>query len=166
MTPYVPPTVPRGEDDDDFHNKQGLDVTAFKNYFLLLALLVVLLALVFWLIHRRKVRKRRSRQHALARDVEAWSSTRRPIHGRYRTDNSVYLLCQMERLNEHGEAPPPYQPKIEATTMHVTIPLRTLAMDKSDRLQLPKYCDTEYMSLTPSMKEEAAHPREERGAKA
>jgi hypothetical protein len=31
MTPYVPSTVPRGEDDDDFHNKQGLDVTAFKN---------------------------------------------------------------------------------------------------------------------------------------
>jgi hypothetical protein len=149
------------DEDEDFDIEPDSDVNAFNYYFLLLAVLAVLIALVIWLIHRRKVRQRalwnQNGQQALPRDVEGWPGTRRLIHGRYRANNSVFLR-QTEGLNEHGEAPPPYQPKMEATPMALAIPLRTLPIDESDRSRPPQYCDRERTASTSSTRQETAHP--------
>ncbi|KAH6881281.1 hypothetical protein BKA58DRAFT_371306 [Alternaria rosae] len=134
-----PSIFPR--DDDDLYPKERQDVGFFNYYFLLLGVLVVLIAVAIWLIHRRKVRHRalwrQNGQQALARDVEAWPGTRR-LHGRCRATNSV-LLRPPEGLNEHGEAPPPYQPKSEATSTILPIPLRILPAYESGRPLPPQY---------------------------
>jgi len=91
---------------------------------------------------------RRSGHNALARDLDGWVNTRRWMHGAWRYNQSAAFVRREEGLNEHGEAPPPYRPKGEATadvgashdvTTGLTIPLRTLPRDETERSRLPGY---------------------------
>lgn len=138
------------EDDDikEEFEESGREAKTFNYYFLLLAVLVILIAMIFWFLHRRRLRRRefwrQSGEQALARDVEGWANPRRFMHGRYRANDAVPLRQTADRcegLDEHGEAPPPYQSKPEDTTVTVTIPLRTLPRDGSERSQPPQYHD-------------------------
>jgi hypothetical protein len=92
---------------------------------------------------------RRSGQDALAMDLEGWTGTRRFIHGSYGQHHLAYVRRQ-EGLDEHGEAPPPYQPKSDITVdapadealgpaSSLAIPLRTLPRDENERAQPPGY---------------------------
>ncbi|RAR01778.1 hypothetical protein DDE82_006252 [Stemphylium lycopersici] len=140
----------RAENDDikEEFEESGRQVKTFNYYFLLLALLVIIIAMVFWFLHRRRLRRRQfcrqSGEQALERDVEGWANPRRFMHGRQRANDAVPLRQTADRcegLDEHGEAPPPYHSKPEDTTLSVTIPLRTLPRDESERTQPPQYHD-------------------------
>ena len=133
----------RGNDDDAELSPEERNNTSFYKYFyLLLGMLAGFILVAIWLIHRRKVRRRalwpQNGQQASARDVEAWPGTRRLLHGRCRATNSV-LLRQTEGLDEHGEAPPPYQAKSEVSSTTIAIPLRILSADGSERSLPPQY---------------------------
>jgi len=85
------------------------------------------------------------------------------VHGSWRGGAGGGLSRREEGLNEHGEAPPPYQPQTDATTAGnvdaegsealqpgtaqdavtgLTIPLRTLSRDGRATLKPPKYQET------------------------
>lgn len=85
------------------------------------------------------------------------------MHGSWRGGAGGGLSRREEGLNEHGEAPPPYQPLADATTAGntdaegsealrpgtaqdavtgLTIPLRTLSRDGRATLKPPGYQDT------------------------
>jgi hypothetical protein len=134
--------ISRYETSSDDEEVSDSDAYAFNYYFLLLAVFAFFVAALLWYLHRRRAKKRalvrRSGQHALARDIEGWAGTRRFMHGRYRPSNAV-LVRQNEGLNEHGEAPPPYQPKVDGPTVDVTIPLQTLSRDENERSHPPQY---------------------------
>ncbi|KAF1831951.1 hypothetical protein BDW02DRAFT_571522 [Decorospora gaudefroyi] len=155
--------VPRAVDDfdDGFEESHLPDASAFNYYFLLLAVLVVLVALLLWFIHRCKTRQRerlrRGGEQALARDLDGWTDTRRLLHGRYRHNDAVFVHND-EGLDDHGEAPPPYQPKTAATTADVTIPLRALPRDEIERSRPPQYCDTPRSPLNISAAQDSVHP--------
>jgi hypothetical protein len=133
------------EEEQDFNDAQSSDVKAFNYYFLLLAMLVLLVALFLWIIHwwrkRQRDRLRQSGQQALARDLEGWQNAQRLMHGRYRANGAV-LVQRDEGLNEHGEAPPPYLPKTEGAVEEVTIPLRTLSRGEAERSRPPQYYES------------------------
>jgi len=134
----------RGDDKDDaeLYPEERQNASFYKYFYLLLGMLAGLILVAAWLIHRRKVRRRALRrlngQPASARDVEAWPGTRRLLHGRYRATNSV-LLRPTEGLDEHGEAPPPYQPKSGVNSTTIAIPLRVLSANESERSLPPQY---------------------------
>ncbi|CAO2655543.1 Nn.00g043460.m01.CDS01 [Neocucurbitaria sp. VM-36] len=127
----------------------------FNYYFLFLVMFGVLVAVLLWWLQRQKKRRkeltRLGAQDALARDMEGWTNTRRFMHGRYARNHQAAFIRREEGLDEHGEAPPPYQPKNEATeaqepveaaqtaASRVTIPLRTVAKDVIDRSRPPAY---------------------------
>lgn len=136
--------------DNGTHN----DVV-FNYYFLFLVVFGIIMAALLWWLQRQKRRRkeltRLNGQHALARDMEGWTSTRRFMHGRYaRNHQAAFIRCE-EGLDEYGEAPPLYQPKSEITkakepleaaqiaASRVTIPLRTVSRDKIDRARPPEY---------------------------
>jgi hypothetical protein len=118
----------------------------FNYYFLFLALLAGVLAVLLWWMHRHRRREqeqlRLRGQHALARDVERWAN-----EGRNR-------LPIVEGLNEFGEAPPSYKPKVDLGTtvttldggsgpaVNVTIPPRALSRDEFEHARLPDYVET------------------------
>ncbi|KAI4698654.1 hypothetical protein J4E81_005265 [Alternaria sp. BMP 2799] len=139
-----PSIFPRGDDTDDaeLYPEERQNASFYKYFYLLLGMLAGLILVAAWLIHRRRVRhltvRRQNGQQAPARDAEAWPGTRRLLHGRYRATNSV-LLRQTEGLDEHGEAPPPYQPKSEASSTTIAIPLRVLSANESERSLPPQY---------------------------
>lgn len=94
---------------------------------------------------------RLSGQHALARDIEGWTSTQRVARARYHRGYAPVFLRREEGLDEHGDAPPPYQPKSEMTvtnhyvgaahdtTSGLLVPPPTLPKDEIDRAQPPVY---------------------------
>ena len=139
-----PSIFPRDDDKDDaeLYPEERQNVSYFSNYYFLLIILAVLILVAAWLIHSRNVRRRalsrQNGQQASARDVEAWPGTRRLLHGRYGATNSV-LLRPTEGLDEHGEAPPPYQAKSEVSSTTIAIPLRILSADGSERSLPPQY---------------------------
>lgn len=130
----------------------------FNYYFLFLALFGVLVAVLLWWIHREKKRRkeltRLSGQNALARDLEGWTNTRRFMHGRYNRNHRTAFIRGEEGFDEHGEAPPPYQPKSDMTKAQessqaaqdaaglLTIPLGALPRDEIERARPPAYCNT------------------------
>jgi hypothetical protein len=139
------PTTDRSDHDED--------ESVFNYYFLFLAVLGVLVGLLLWWLHwrrkQRKARMRRSGQDALARDLEGWTGTRRFYHGSYGRHQVSYVRRQ-EGLDEHGEAPPPYQSKSDTTVdapseqahgtaSSLAIPLRTLPRDEGERARPPGY---------------------------
>lgn len=89
----------------DTPNASGL----LNYYFLLLAVLVVVVLVGYYFYARRRRRKiarlRTRGQSALARDLEGWPGWRR---GRWAGGDRERL----EGLNERGEAPPPYMPRL------------------------------------------------------
>lgn len=119
------------------------DAYVFNYYFLFLALFAVLIATLLWWLHLRRKRQKQQRrlsgQHALARDVEGWAGARRFMHGRYGRFHTSTRVRHIEGLDEHGEAPPPYQPKDEVTVearqdvSGLAVPLRTMARIGHDR---------------------------------
>lgn len=143
----VPPNIYPTADDST--QQPVHDAYVFNYYFLFLALFAVLIAALLWWLHLRRKRQKQQRrlsgQHALARDFEGWAGARRFMHGRYGRYHTSARLRHMEGLNEHGEAPPPYQPKDEITvearqdTSGLAVPLRTLARLGHDRTQPPGY---------------------------
>ncbi|KAH7135039.1 hypothetical protein B0J11DRAFT_412723, partial [Dendryphion nanum] len=127
----------------------------FNYYFLILAAFGVAVAIGLWLVRRRKRRQKEQMrlrgQNALARDLEGWSNSRRWMHGTWRHNHTSALVRREEGLNEHGEAPPPYHPKNNITTVHnssggapdamagLTAPLRTLSRDEAELPRPPAY---------------------------
>ncbi|KAH8811847.1 hypothetical protein F5884DRAFT_783615 [Xylogone sp. PMI_703] len=113
--------------------RETVQTHLFNYYFLILAVLAVLLALVFVYYGRRRRNRaailRANGQYALARDVDGWRGTwgintnwvnRRyapatgmPGYRSARTGrwNNVFGFGDREGLNERGEAPPPYVPE-------------------------------------------------------
>jgi hypothetical protein len=157
-SPYYP--FDPAEEDQDLSDTQTSDTKAFNYYFLMLAILVALVALLLWLIHRRRKRQRallrQGGQQALARDLEGWRNTQRLMHGRYRADGAV-LVHRDEGLDEHGEAPPPYQPKTEGTAADVTIPLRSLARNEVERSHPPQYDESPQTHSSPDVRQETRY---------
>lgn len=94
----------------DVPNSSGL----LNYYFLLLAILVFVVLVGYYFYARRRRRKiarlRTRGQSALARDLEGWPGWRR---GRWAGNDRERL----EGLNERGEAPPPYMPRIPQEVM-------------------------------------------------
>jgi hypothetical protein len=148
-TNHTPPqlfSIPTEPPDGPVHDGAG-----FNYYFLFLGAFVVLLAAFFWWLRQRRKQRiellRRRGRHALARDLEGWAGgTRRYMHGRYSLVQTTARTRHSEGLDEHGQAPPPYEPKSEATTREatevvpgVTIPLRTFARDEPLRTPPPQY---------------------------
>ena len=88
-------------------------------YFLLLAIFVIVLALVYWTLARRRHQRlqasRSVQQNALAQDLQIWPGRRRGL-GRWRAapDNNR----TEEGLDERGEAPPPYLKEPEQAHPH------------------------------------------------
>ncbi|KAF2706154.1 hypothetical protein K504DRAFT_505114 [Pleomassaria siparia CBS 279.74] len=135
--------------------EQQRNESVFNYYFLFLAAFVAIIVVGLWLIHRRRKKRkeqmRLSGQHALARDLDGWVNTRRWMHGNWRHNQASAFVRREEGLNEHGEAPPPYQPKSDVTVSQgdveatqdsargLTIPLRALSRDEMERSQPPGY---------------------------
>lgn len=109
-TSSFPPSNHSPGDGDDGHN-DGL----LNYYFLLLALFIVAVLLVFWSFSRKR-RAKQARQHvsqqdALATDLRAWRRISGRSRGRYWSSvagNRDSRMHDEEGLNERGEAPPPY----------------------------------------------------------
>ena len=106
-------------------------------YFLFLALLVAVVAVLLWYIHRHRKRGqeqvRLRGRHALVHDVE---------QAILRRNQPPFV----EGLNESGEAPPPYKPEDNKTTIvetaennGITIPPRVLSRDGTEHVRLPDY---------------------------
>jgi hypothetical protein len=132
------------------------DETVFNYYFLFLAAFAVLIAALLWWLHkqrqRRKEQMRLGGHNALSQDLDGWAGARRFMHGRYGR-HQVALGWREEGLNEHGEAPPPYQPKNEVLVSHqpttaaqnstsLAVPLRTFTRDITNRACPPGYSAT------------------------
>lgn len=148
----LPPGLFPAAFDDDPHRVDRDRV--FNYYFLFLALFGVLLAVFLWWVHKRRKRRkeqmRLSGHNALARDMEGWVNTRRWFHGAWRHNEAAAFVRREEGLNEHGEAPPPYEPKSDAVAVQnaaeprdresgLAIPLRTLSRDHIEPASPPGY---------------------------
>jgi len=136
-------------------------------YFVFLALAGVAVCVAGYMIHRRRRRRKaqfhNSGQTALARDLDGWVNTRRWYYGSGRGGLGGSLARREEGLDEHGEAPPPYKPRADATTdtpgiaggttvlpsgedhdavTGLSIPLRTLSRAGRATLKPPGYQET------------------------
>ena len=96
-------------------NREGTS-GVFNYYFLLLAVFVIIVALVWLSLIRRNRQKlalsRHNGQTALARDLEGTPGGRRWGPGRWRFPRPE------EGLDERGQAPPPYMPAPLDATVH------------------------------------------------
>lgn len=128
-------------DDDDLSDSltnipQSSDTPSASGlinyYFLLLAVLVVVVLVGYYFYARRRRRKiaqlRTRGQSALARDLEGWPGWHR---GRWAGGDRERL----EGLNERGEAPPPYMPRIPQEAIiredvAIGVPLQNLGENK------------------------------------
>lgn len=149
-SPFEPANAGAQYDPNEERNEK-----AFNYYFLILAGIVFALAIGLWWIRRRKRRQkeqmRLNGQHALARDLDGWANSRRWMNGNWRQNQSPTVSGHEEGLNEHGEAPPPYQPKNDTSGTHadlgnardavtgLTIPMHVLPRDEIDRFRPPPY---------------------------
>ncbi|KAH7082949.1 hypothetical protein BKA63DRAFT_140260 [Paraphoma chrysanthemicola] len=106
-------------------NEHIRDESVFNYYFLFLIVFAVLIAALLWWLHkqrkRRKEQLRLSGHNALSQDLEGWVGARRFMHGRYGGNQAAFRRRE-EGLDEHGEAPPPYQSKNEVSVSHDTTP--------------------------------------------
>jgi hypothetical protein len=135
----------------DPQNEPVHNGTVFNYYFLFLAAFVVLIGASLWWVHGRRRRRTQqlqaSGQHALARDLEGWAGTQGSTHGIYGRYPPLIHAMRAEGLDEHGEAPPPYQSKNEVAVgatqapegAQVTIPRRTHARDEHHIILPPGY---------------------------
>ncbi|EUC50011.1 hypothetical protein COCMIDRAFT_83029 [Bipolaris oryzae ATCC 44560] len=121
-----------------FEDETPHEVSAFKYYFLLIGVLVVMVAFLLWYLNRRTKHRReffgQDSEQPPARDIQTWSQPRRFMYGIYEASNS-FLSRQSEGPDQNGDAPPPYQPKSRAPTIDVEIPLPTLSRSLSQRSQ-------------------------------
>lgn len=158
--PDTPPPLfpPAGPAADRYNPETEQSESVFNYYFLILAVFGVFVAVSLWWVRRRRKRRkemmRLSGQNALARDLDGWVNTRRWIHGAWRHGQTAAFVRREEGLNEHGEAPPPYQPNNEATVPRegdgatqgpgsgLVIPLRALSRDGADATLPPEYEET------------------------
>ncbi|KAF2749858.1 hypothetical protein M011DRAFT_278682 [Sporormia fimetaria CBS 119925] len=153
VDPRPPPSIfeitPHDPDDPDRQRKEGV----FNYYFLILAGFGCLIAIGLWWIRRRRKRRklmlRLSGQNALAQDLDGWSNTRRWMRGFWRAEQPAIVRPE-EGLNEHGEAPPPYQPTAPSVTEvspaaiqdlsnGLTLPERVLSTRRAEAIQPPQY---------------------------
>ena len=152
-----------------------------NSYFAILALLVLFVFLGLWLLHRRKkqakARRITDRREALARDLDSWASRDGAgpaagngqsgfgfgrYWGHWRSWSDGYTRRE-EGLDERGEAPPAYSPRVlaedpqtEARTdtdtggrqgedhsgaRSLQIPLRTLSRGEVPGLKPPEYVE-------------------------
>ncbi|KAK4960641.1 hypothetical protein LTR66_006735 [Elasticomyces elasticus] len=115
-------------------------------YFVFLAILVCLLALVGFLIYRRRNRRisrlRNSEQNALARDLRSAQDQAGGRSRGGRSDDEENI--RVEGLDERGEAPPPYKPRTDERARdaasresgshirdELAVPLRTLSRENA-----------------------------------
>jgi hypothetical protein len=170
----VPPPLfePAGDAADPSDPTAQPKESVFNYYFLILVAFGVLVAVGLWWIRRRRKRRkeqmRLSGQHALARDLDGWVNTRRWIHGTWRHNQAAAFVRREEGLNEHGEAPPPYQPTHEAPVASgepqvrqdpvsgLSIPLRTLSRDAIETLRPPEYRETDASQAHPNVRPSTA----------
>ena len=131
------------------------DETVFNYYFLFLVALGFLVTLLLYWVHRRRIKKRQQLQgtvtRALARDIENWAATRHTRSATHIPHQASSHVRRQDGLDEHGEAPPPYQPKSDTSVTPspvdgphdagtpLAVPLRTLARDEVMRSQPPNY---------------------------
>ncbi|KZF18931.1 hypothetical protein L228DRAFT_271565 [Xylona heveae TC161] len=113
---------PRDENPDGQSGAQGQRDGLLNYYFLLLAILIIIIGVAYWVFHRRRKNKvarvRNSGQNALARDLDGWAPRSRWIYGGWRGVMGGNARHE-EGLDEHGEAPPPYQPRgTHSSTTH------------------------------------------------
>jgi cbb3-type cytochrome oxidase subunit 3 len=143
----LPELFPAATGPADGHVHNG---TVFNYYFLFLAALCVLLVALLWWVHRQRKRRKQqlhlNGQHALARDLEGWAGARRFMHGRHGQYLTPAHTRREEGLDEHGDAPPPYQPKSDVTVetvqdpgREIAIPLQALLQNEHDRARPPGY---------------------------
>lgn len=155
--PTPPLLRPAGASSDEEELERETQEGVFNYYFLILAGFGVMVGVTLWYIRkqriRRKERMRLSGQNALARDMEGWVNTRRWMHGAWRHNQTAGLIRREEGLNEHGEAPPPYEPNNVVSVPHngageqdpasgLTIPMRVLSRDGVQSSGPPKYEET------------------------
>ncbi|KAH8724997.1 hypothetical protein GQ44DRAFT_727173 [Phaeosphaeriaceae sp. PMI808] len=149
-TDTAPPQLfPPAADSDSDSDDPDRNETVFNYYFLFLAAFGALVAVLLWWLHRQRRRRKQQQrlggQHALARDLQGWTGARRFIHGRYTPYQTAAQTRREEGLDEHGEAPPPYQHKtyIPSDTLPspraLAIPLRTISRDNNHLVQPPGY---------------------------
>jgi hypothetical protein len=112
---------------------------------------------------------RRSGHNALARDMDGWINTRRWFHGPSRYNHAAAFVRSEEGLNEHGEAPPPYQTKNDGITAHaparthdivsgLAVPLQTLSRDAVHHGQPPEYRETIGGGESSTARPDSVHP--------
>ncbi|OAG18809.1 hypothetical protein CC77DRAFT_1021706 [Alternaria alternata] len=175
----ISPTVPSGED------APSIEHISFNYYLLFLGVPVALIALVYFRIYRHRATQRQNGQRTEARYVEGWPRIRSLVRGTYGINDSV-VSRQPEGLNEHvpnvdvhvedgpnenGEAPPPYQPKVEETEAVVAISLQALQMDETVRRETvgeqppSQYTAAERTASTLSTGEEVTQTEAESGAR-
>ncbi|MCJ1450915.1 hypothetical protein MMC28_001249 [Mycoblastus sanguinarius] len=110
--------IPSAIDNANYgSNGSNSDKGVLNYYFLLLAVFIVIIALAYWSLARRRrnkiARLRYNQQTALARDLETWPGRRRGV-GRWRFAGMGGHETRVEEgLDERGEAPPPYLAKPE-----------------------------------------------------
>ncbi|SLM36266.1 hypothetical protein LPUS_00568 [Lasallia pustulata] len=134
--------APTGYGAPSTNLQQGRNTGILNYYFLLLAIFIVVIALGYCILIRRRKRKvarsRSTGQNALAQDLEGWAGTRRWGHNRWRS-SGVHEPRAEEGLDDRGEAPPPYMPG-EPSPVHLDagnsssgynapIPLQTMERD-------------------------------------
>ncbi|CAI9629273.1 unnamed protein product [Alternaria burnsii] len=151
----ISPTVPSGEE------APSIEHISFSYFFLFLGVPVALIALVCFHIYRHRATQRQTGQQTEARRLEGLN------------EHVPNVDVHVEHgLNENGEAPPPYQPKVEETEAVVAISLQTLQMDETVRRETvgehppPQYTAAERMASTLSTGEEATQTEAESGARA
>ncbi|KAL8927075.1 MAG: hypothetical protein Q9208_002621 [Pyrenodesmia sp. 3 TL-2023] len=110
-------STPSSTNQDSTLDDRVQDNSILNYYFLLLALLIIILGIIYLSYakrHRQKIaRSRQSGQRALARDVERWGggSPWGPARVRHPRVSPRHHPRRDEGLDERGEAPPPYVPK-------------------------------------------------------
>ncbi|CAN9174070.1 unnamed protein product [Alternaria alternata] len=151
----ISPTVPSDED------APSTEHISFNYYLLFLGVPVALIALVCFHIYRHRATQRQNGQQTEARQPEGLNE--------HVSNVDVHVE---DGLNENGEAPPPYQPKVEETEAAVAISLQTLQMDETVRREAvgehmpPQYTAAERAASTLSMGEEATQTEAESRARA
>ena len=123
-------------DDDDNDSPSGV----LNYYFLLIAIFIIIVITAYCCISRRRRRKitqlRNNGQDALAQDLEGWSGNRRWIAGRWRAGAAEPRV--EEGLNERGEAPPPYMPRMPEPS-HTAVGRASDGIELRDVRKPPEY---------------------------
>ncbi|KAF2758520.1 hypothetical protein EJ05DRAFT_500040 [Pseudovirgaria hyperparasitica] len=137
-----------GSYNEDPVDKQHQSILNY--YFVFLVLLAIIVAVGVYILtkrrRRQKLENRNTSTSVLARDLNGWSNSRRWINGTraMRTGNAG-RTSREDGLNEHGEAPPPYVPKVEippgSEGNSFAMPLRTLTGEGRTVARPPDYAE-------------------------